>query len=210
MPASIAAPENARSRRTRAALMDAVRTLLEERGAKALTMAAVAQRAGVTRRAVYLHFPSRTELLVGLFDHVSEVEDLAGSMRPVWTAPDSVTALDEWAAHLARFHPRVLSVAGAIRSARRVDPDAEAHWRTVIRDQQSACRRLARWLRREQRLAAPWSTSSATDMLWALMSFDLLEELTVDRGWSTARYRDHLAALLRATFVRDLPQNLGS
>jgi hypothetical protein len=38
-------------------------------------------------------------------------------------------------------------------------------------------------------------------MLWALMSFELLEELLVDRGWSPARYRAHLAALLAATFL---------
>jgi hypothetical protein len=40
-------------------------------------------------------------------------------------------------------------------------------------------------------------------MLWALMSFDLLEELLVDRGWSARRYRTHLAALLRSTFLSD-------
>ena len=202
MPSPIGAPENARSRRTRAALLDATRTLLEEGGSEALTMTAVAERAGVTRRAVYLHFPSRTELLVALFDHVNEVEGLSTSLGAVWTAPDAPAALEEWARHVERFHPRVLAVATAVKHARRVDPDAEAHWRVVVRDQQSACRRLARWLHREGRLAPPWSPSSAADMLWALTSFDLLEELTVDRGWSTRRYGRHLAAVLRATFVR--------
>jgi hypothetical protein len=43
-------------------------------------------------------------------------------------------------------------------------------------------------------------------MLWALMSYDLLEELLVDRGWSTRRYRTYLAALLRSTFLRDPDQ----
>lgn len=202
MPSPIGAPENARSRRTRAALLDAARMLLEEGGSEALTMTAVAERAGVTRRAVYLHFPSRTDLLAGLFDHVNEIEDLASSLGPVWAAPDAPAALEEWARHVERFHPRVLAVASAVNRARRVDPDAAAHWRVVVRDQQSACRRLARWLHREGRLAPPWTPSSAADMLWALTSFDLLEELTIDRGWSTRRYGRHLAALLRATFVR--------
>ena len=35
------------------------------------------------------------------------------------------------------------------------------------------------------------------------MSFDLLEELLVDRGWSLRRYRVHMAALLRSTFLCD-------
>src|SRR6266540_2988399 len=146
---SVEEPRNARSRRTRAAL-------LEGHGAESLTMAAVAERAGVSRRAVYLHFASRAELLAELFGHVSEQEGLAASLQPVWDAPDATTALDQWARHLARFHPRILAVARAIQRVRRVDPDAAAHWELVMADQQACCHRLAAWLAREHRLAPPW------------------------------------------------------
>ena len=198
-------PRNARSRRTRAALLAATRSLLEEQGAEALTMAAVAERAGVSRRAVYLHFASRTELLTELFGYMSEQEGLAASLDPVWRAPDAAAALEEWARHLARFHPRVLAVARAIQRVRRVDPDADAHWQLVMADQQACCQRLAAWLARERRLAAPWTVPTAADMLWALMSYELLEDLLVDRGWSQRRYRTYLAALFQSTFVRDAP-----
>jgi AcrR family transcriptional regulator len=198
-------PRNARSRRTRAALLAATRSLLEEQGAEALTMAAVAERAGVSRRAVYLHFASRTELLTELFGYMSEQEGLAASLEPVWRAPDAAAALEEWARHLARFHPRVLAVARAIQRVRRVDPDADAHWELVMADQQACCQRLAAWLAREGRLAAPWTVPTAADMLWALMSYELLEDLLVDRGWSPRRYRTYLAALFRSTFLRDAP-----
>jgi AcrR family transcriptional regulator len=200
---SVEEPRNARSRRTRAALLDATRALLEEHGTEWLTMAAVAERAGVSRRAVYLHFASRAELLTELFGHVSEREGLAASLQPVWDAQDAAAALDQWARHLARFHPRILAVARAIQRVRRDDPDAAAHWKLVMADQQACCHRLAAWLAREQRLAPPWTVQTAADMLWALMSFDLLEELLVDRGWSGTRFRTHLAALLRATFLCD-------
>ena len=200
---SIEDPRNARSRRTRSALLDATRTQLEERGTEALTMAAVAERAGVSRRAIYLHFASRTELLTELFGYVSEQESLTASLQPVWQAPDAAAALEEWAYHLARFHPRVLAVARAIQRVRRVDPDAEAHWQLVMADQQACCQRLAAWLAREQRLAPPWTVRTAADMLWALMSYELLEELLVDRGWSPRRYRTYLAALFKSTFLCD-------
>jgi AcrR family transcriptional regulator len=200
---AIEEPRNARSRRTRAALLDATRALLEEHGTESLTMAAVAERAGVSRRAVYLHFATRAELLTELFAYVSEQEGLAASLGPVWAAPDAAAALDAWARHLARFHPRILAVARAIERVRRVDPDAAAHWRLVMADQQACCQRLAAWMARERRLAPPWTVPTAADMLWALMSFDLLEELLVDRGWSVRRYRTHLAALFRSTFLCD-------
>src|SRR5262249_48073780 len=63
-------PANARSRRTKTALLDAARAVIEAAGFGALTMARVAEQAGVTRRAAYLHFPSRTDLVTALFDHV--------------------------------------------------------------------------------------------------------------------------------------------
>jgi AcrR family transcriptional regulator len=202
---AVGSPRNARSRRTRAGLLAAARSLLEERGAESLTMGAVAERAGVSRRAVYLHFGSRTELVTELFGFVSEQEGLAASLQPVWDAPDAAAALAEWASHLARFHPRILAVARAIQRVRRTDPAAASHWRLVMDDQQACCRRLARWLARERRLARPWTEPAAADMLWALMSFELLEELLVDRGWSPARYRSHMAALLAATFLSPEP-----
>jgi AcrR family transcriptional regulator len=201
MQESIGEPRNARSRRTRTALLAAARAQLEEHGAESLTMAAAAERAGVSRRAVYLHFASRTELLTALFGYVSEQEGLTASLEPVWRAPDAATALEEWAGHLARFHPRILAVARAVERVRRTDPDAARHWELVMTDQLACCRRLATRLAGERRLAKPWTVQTATDMLWALMSFDLLEELLVDRGWSTRRYRTHLAALLRSAFL---------
>ncbi len=186
-------PRNARSRRTRAALLAAARALLEEHGTGRLTMTAVAERAGISRRAA----------LTELFGYVSEQEGLASSLEPVWRARDAAAALDEWASHLARFHPRVLAVARAVQRVRRTDPDAAAQWTLVMADQQACCRRLASWLEREQRLAPPWTVQTATDMLWALMSYELLEELVVDRGWTAGSYRSHLAVLFRATFLRD-------
>lgn len=200
MPA-IDAPRNARSRRTREALLAAVRSLVEDDGVEAVTMAAVAERAGVTRRALYLHFTSRAELLTALFAHINETGNLAASTRPVWDAPDAASALDEWAGHLAHYHPRLIRIGRALQRARDTDPDAAAHWDLVTRDWRAHCRRLATRLGREGRLAPPWTVQTATDMLWALMSFDVIEGLVIDRRWSRRRLAGHLAQLFRATFV---------
>ena len=174
---AIEAPRNARSRRTRQRLLAAARSLVEDAGLEAVTMAAVAERAGVTRRALYLHFTSRTELLTALFTYVNET------------------------GHLARYHPRMIRIGRALQRARDTDPDAAAHWDLVMRDWRAHCRRLANWLDREGRLAPHWTVQTATDMLWVLMSFDVIEGLVVDRHWSRRRLADQLARLFRATFV---------
>lgn len=196
-------PRNARSRRTGQALLAAARALLEEQGFEAMTMAAVADRAGVTRRSVYLHYASRAALLAALFEHVKAVEGFAESVAPVWSAPDAVAALDEWAGHIARFTPRIMAVARAIEHVRRDDPDAATHRRLVTQGRHADCRRLITWLADEGRLHRRWTIDDATDLLLALISVDVVETLLVDRRWSRRRFVAHLTTLLHTTFVAD-------
>src|ERR1700757_3412216 len=97
VPSSEQPPANARGRRTRAALLAAARALLEERGFAALSMATVAERAGVSRRAVYLHFASRGDLVGALFEHVAQAEGLDAAVQPIRDALHAASALDAWA-----------------------------------------------------------------------------------------------------------------
>lgn len=193
----------ARGDRTREAVITAARALLEAEGFEALTMAAVADHAGVSRRALYNHFASRAELVGALFDHVAESEGLAESLRPVFDAPDAAAALDEWARHLARYHPRLLAIDRAIARVRNADEDAARHWGRVKREKYAGCRHLAERLARENRLAAPWTPATAADMLYALISSDMIEALLRDRRWSTGQLATRLALLFRSTFLRD-------
>jgi AcrR family transcriptional regulator len=195
------AQQNARSRRTRLALLAAARVLVESEGLPALTMASVAEHAGVTRRSVYLHFATRTELITALYEYVNETAGLAASLESVWQAPDAPAALHEWAQHLARCHTQLIPFGRAFQRVRGADPDAEHYWDLVMRQWRGSCRRLAEWLAAQARLAAPWTVPTATDMLWALMSFDVLEALVVDRRWSRKRLARRLSALLQSTFV---------
>jgi AcrR family transcriptional regulator len=198
---TIVEPANARSRRTRALLLAAARSILQDDGFEALTIAAVAERASVTRRSVYLHFGSRSELVAALFDWVAETEGLEASLSKVWDAPDAASALDEWAAHLARYHPKQLAVDRAVQEVWRHDPDAAAHRERVNSEKLATCRRLVERLQREGRLAPGWSAETARDMLFALISSDMIEALLADRRWSRRRLASHLALLFRATFL---------
>ena len=196
-------PQNARSRRTGAALLQATRDVIDKHGFEALTMAAVAERAGVSRRAVYLHFSTRTELVTALYRSLGHTEDLAASLQAVWESRDAATALQEWAHHIARSHPRILATLHAVERARHTDPDAAELWATTLTNWHKGCRRLAQWLADEGCLAPFWTVDTTADMLSALMSLDLLDRLLTDRRWSRKRIADQYAILLRSTFVVD-------
>lgn len=194
-------PQNARGRRTHAALLGAARDLIEQDGFAALTMSSVAERAGVSRRAVYLHFAGRTELLAALYHHLGETEELAVSLQAVWDSADAGSALTEWAEHIARSHPRILGIIQAIERAKYDDADAAELSKTAQGNWLKGSRRLMRWLSDEDRLAPQWTIDTATDMMWALMSIDLLDRLVNQRHWPSRRVADHLNTLFHATFA---------
>lgn len=200
----IGEPRNARSTRTRAAILDAAWRLLEEHGPEGATMTAVAQAAGVTRKGLYLHFASRAELLSALRGHVDEVLDLEGSLRPIREAPDAAAALDEWVRHLVEYHSRIRVLLDAVDRARATDADAAAVWEQTMGVWLAGCREMAGWLEREDRLAPGWTAGEAAEALLGMMvSFNRLwEALVIERGWSRERFRDFLTRLHHATLTR--------
>jgi AcrR family transcriptional regulator len=161
-------------------------------------MASVAERAGVTRRAVYLHFASRSELVTALFVHVAEQEGMAELVEQVQAAPDALAAVDAWARLEATYHVRILGVARALEH---IGPDAAAWRRRITEFQLGLCRSVAQRLVDERRLAAEWTCETAADLLWALMATEPLERLLRDRHWTPDQYEARLAQLLRATLV---------
>jgi AcrR family transcriptional regulator len=166
-------------------------------------MVSVARGAGVTRAAVYLHFTSRGELLLALLKHVNTAFDLAGSIRPLREAPDALGALDAWAAHLAHFHVRTLPLMRAVDRVRGEDPDAAELWRRAMADWFSGCRELAERIAAEGRLAAPWTVETAAELLWGMMSPELLERLSAGRGWTPEELRGRILLLVRRTLVTE-------
>lgn len=86
---------------TRRAILDALAHVVVESKAFGFTVQEVADRAGVTHRTVYNHFPTREALVEGLADHV---EDLLASDGP---APDGEPslALAQFPQVTADFYP---------------------------------------------------------------------------------------------------------
>jgi AcrR family transcriptional regulator len=201
MPNRIDQPRNERSRRTRLAILDATWVLLESEGPEGTTMAAVAERAGITRRALYLHVTSRAELFLAVHAHVDEQLGLEASLRPVIEATDALSALEAFAAHLAHYHPKILSIDRALLAEAGNDPDVNELVERGVRIWRDECRNLAARLADEGRLAEPWSVDTAADLLWTFMFPETLERLTVQRGWSHDTYRDLLTEVLRRTLV---------
>jgi AcrR family transcriptional regulator len=198
----IETPRNQRSRDTRAQLLDAAWRLLEEQGGAALTMASVAKAAEVSRSGLYLHFTSRGQLFVELLDHIDEQLDVGGSLRAVDDAVDAEAALTAWARHVATYHYRLIAVVRAVDRCRHSDPDAEALWQRATAGWYGRCLSVTERLRQQGRLAEPWTSTSAADLLWALMSVELVDNLRNERTWSTDELIERLRLIAARTLLR--------
>src|SRR5256885_15133873 len=95
----------------RRAILEATLDLLEQHAGAPLAMETVARAAGMSRQALYLHFPSKTALLLATVEHGKTKVRFGELLAPVVNAPDGESALDALIALHVEFTPRVLRFA---------------------------------------------------------------------------------------------------
>ena len=157
----------------------------------------IAKAAGVSRQAVYLHFGSKAKLLLATARHIDATGDLPGLLEHVFAAPDALAALDRAVDLHVRYDAKILRFALLFESARRTEKVADVAWQDRQKARHSFFRRLVEWLRRDGMLAPDLTVAQAADIWWTLQSHQVLEQLTVQRGWSKERYGRGLKRLLR-------------
>ena len=165
-------------------------------------MQRVAQLAGVSRQAVYLHFANRAALLVAAVRHVDARLDLQHGVAPVVAATTAEEMLERYAQFLGSYNPRLYGVVRAADAARRADPAVAAAWADRLKVRRAGGYRVATRLAAWGRLAPAWTSRTAGEWLTAQGSVKVWEELVLDLGWSRRRFTQTMArAFTRALLV---------
>lgn len=154
-----------------ARILDAALACLREGGG--LTMAQVAEKAGLSRQAVYLHFPGRVALLAALQARQPMAPDFEA-------APSARAALGLLVAAQANADPGLMVLD---------EPEDAAQARLA------RCHAVALRFQAEGALAPQLSPAAAADLLWSLTGPRLWDALVTGRGWSTERTRAHVTFL---------------
>ncbi len=177
--------------------------LLEEQRDGSLRMSDIAAAAGVSRQALYLHFSSRTDLLIATTRYGDGVLGLAERLRPYEAATSGVAILEAWVAFWGNYIPEIYGVGKALLAVRDTDEAAAAAWSDRMNAVRDGCRNAIEALQRDGILAPQWSPAEAVDLCWTMLSVRNWEQLTLECGWTTAQYVERMQALLLRTFVRD-------
>ncbi len=162
----------------------------------------IAEAAGVSRQAVYLHFGSRAKLLVATARYVDGVKGLDERRRRFREATAGVELLEAYVEFWGNYIPEVYGMAKALLADRETDEAAAAAWDDRMGAVRESCRTIIEALHHDGVLAPEWSREEAVDLLWTMLSIRNWEHLTVECGWSTDRYVGRMQALLKRTFVQ--------
>lgn len=188
---------------TRTRILEATVQTLVESGGHGVRMGDIAKETGISRQAVYLHFASRTDLLVAATRYLDEVLDVDRRLAPSRAAKTGVERLQLYIECWGNYIPEIYGVAKALMMARDTDEAAAAAWKDRMLAMRDGCRAAIDALAADGRLADGWTRPKATDALWTLLLVPTWENLTIECGWSTQKYVRFMSDLARRMFVLD-------
>src|SRR5215467_1106123 len=205
-PGAVRRPYHSPARRrqaeqTRQRILAAARELFRTLGYAATTMEAIASSAQVATKTVEAA-SSKRGLLVAVVDPLAS----AGPPRDLVERVRAATDQGERLRLVCRTGPAGLS-GGApelelMRGAAAVTPEVATAARQVDSRRHADQARLVAYLAEHRVLRQDLDPGQATDIVWALTSYDLYRALVTGRRWPEERYQDWLAGTLAACLLR--------
>lgn len=186
---------------TRTRILDAAWKLLEAGQGSGVRMGDIAKAAGISRQAVYLHFPTRAELLIATTRHLDQVKDVDARLAASRSAATGAERLEAFIEAWGNYIPEIDGVARALRAMQDTDEAARLAWADRMAAVRDGCHAAVKALKKDGALSPEHSVKEATDILWSLLSVPVWEQLTRDCGWPQRRYVSRMKDLARKALI---------
>ena len=180
---------------TRERILAAARAIIVASGEEAASMKAIANAAGISRQAVYLHFADRAALLQALVDYVDRNAGFANWRQDVLREREGHLRLRRLAEARCARSGVVKELVRAVEGARHRDSAALQAWRNRFRSNVNwISEHIVGRLAEEGRVHESWNRKDAASLVVVMFSFRAWDDLTHDAGWSAAHYVETLTA----------------
>ncbi|WP_417494616.1 TetR/AcrR family transcriptional regulator [Maricaulis sp.] len=186
---------------TRTRILNACWTLLEQGPDTPARMSDIARAAGVSRQAVYLHFPNRTELLIATTRFIDEASDIDERLAKSRATTGGPARLDAYIEAWGNYIPVIHGVGSALMAMAATDEAARAAWADRMAAMRHGCDAAIQAIARDRRLRPGLAPVRATDLVWTLLSVRNWEHLVIDCGWAQEDYVSEIKRLARAAVV---------
>ena len=194
---------------TRRDILAAAGALFRERGYGGTSMPDLAVAAGVSVETIYRTFGSKA----ALFRQVIEAAVAGGStradipveerpaIRAIIEEPDPRRQIELYAATQPGIHRRSGPLLRALRDAAAADKELASLWKGIEEQRLGGQGRVAGMLAERGALGPGLAVDEARDVIWTLCSLAVYDLLVVERGWTSERYEQWLAANLAANLL---------
>ncbi|MEM9255760.1 MAG: TetR/AcrR family transcriptional regulator [Pseudomonadota bacterium] len=173
---------------TRDNILDSAWKLLADDRPSAVRMSDIAKQAGISRQAVYLHFPSRAELLTATTRHIDDVMGVDDRLAASRAAPTGNTRLAAFIEAWGNYIPEIYGVARALMALQTHDDAARVAWGDRLAAVREGCEAAVMALSADGVLTSALSVPEATDLLFVELSVERWAHLCHDCSWTQARY----------------------
>ncbi len=187
---------------TRTQILQATWQLMEQHLGQPIKMGDVAKAVGISRQAVYLHFKSRTELMIATSNYVDEIKGLNERLNIYKKATTGVERLEACVEVWGHYIPEIYGLAKALLATRDTDEATAAAWNNNMHCLRDLCQEIVETLKQEGLLNSAWSPEEATEIFWTMMSIHHWEQLTVECAWSNQQYIDKMTVMLKKMLIK--------
>ncbi len=181
---------------TRRRILVAARELFESRGYAVTTLEAIAEQALVSPKTVTAVFGSKRVLLAEVINPEAFSTPVQQLIEELRATEDPSRRLSLVAQITRQAYEPLASSLELLRTAGAVAPELADVTRQIEARRRQNQARLIASLREQGTLRPGLPLEEATDVLWALTSYDLYRMLVVDQRWEPERYETWLAQLL--------------
>jgi AcrR family transcriptional regulator len=186
---------------TRRRILQAAWELLEQQDT-GVKLVDVADKAGVSRQAVYLHFGDRSGLLVALVDFIDVTLGAVQLRAHIHGGATGVESLQRWIQTMSWYTAKIDRVTQVLESSQYQDEALAAAWRNRMGRRQQHIRSIVERIAAEGDLAKGWSVNAAVDLIYVITMPGAWRELTRELGWTAEQYTQHLTRLIQAALLK--------
>ena len=182
------------SEQTKTRILDTTWKLLEKRIEKN-RMSDIAKAVGISRQALYLHYPTRAELLIATTKHIDTVKKVNQRLELSRTAGSGIERLHFFIKAWGGYIPEIHGISVALRNMRKNDKAAAEALDDRMQAVRHGCQAAVVAIAKDGKLKFDLSEQIATDILWTLLTIENWEKLVINCGWLQSAYEEKMIEL---------------
>jgi len=188
---------------TRIRILKSALGLFETCAGAEVRMSDIAKQAGISRQALYLHFPARSGLLIAAARYVDEIKGIDARLLGSRNAATGIDRLNAFIEEWGNYIPEIYGVGKAFIAMKDSDEAVAAAWDDRMQAVRHGCAAAIKALKTDGMLSADYSVKRATDILWTIVSVGNWEQLTIECGWSQKKYVEAVQRLAARSLLEN-------